>query len=813
MYLSVGGCCVREKNKNRNMDLLILFLCVFYCILCIPQHRPQIKPDEGWGSRPIPGKDWGTSTLCEDAIVDELLERVEEACRLAGVRDSLGGLPIMPGGLDMEDDFDGVCLVDDEEDVFMSEQQQDEQRIFRKRKELSFAKRKRMSLWARASQEGGSLLSQYASLSSLNNNARRRRTTTTTMALSNRFDQGELPLLHEYKGSFPVRQSSSSCLAEVVDSSSEPVDEPDHDHQVVSDESILVPILSFLSESELLCTASLVCTSWAAAATTAHAGHMMASVGYISNDNCGDRDDDDDDEEDQDIADGSTTKHVSSMDRDWRYLTRLFPWACFLSSGAFKRVFRVYNSVMGAEEAVSVMDVDAIVDKKTIAAELVVSAMLSAIARRGICPNFVVLHGVFTLPYDVPESHWGCETRKRPKGAKFQVGKKLGRPPREPKETFPGRYQFMRMELCSEGDFEEYLKRQRAECLCPDIARTSLFQIAFALHAAADRCCLKHYDIKLLNVFVQQINHPTTREEESSNVVLKYGLGSHVFSLRMTAENAFFAKLADYGTANIQAESTGLPVTIAQFTTLENTPPDYMILGDAAKQGHGHDNFGLGLCMLHLFTGHAPYEEILEDVTCPPMLKRKLRNIWENESVAEYSVVRSVILSDVYKDERGHIVEGEPDETLYDTLYRFLVLFGVPQDKFEQRKCPAVWKAISEALEGTRSGGRARSRQGTDVTQYERDRQKYSLLSGTNAYIARARQSLDAMSGGMELLFELCSFNPETRTTALQVLNSNFMKPLRGEGGEDDATNGTEDNDDVVLSYTAFATCTHSSVR
>ena len=82
---------------------------------------------------------------------------------------------------------------------------------------------------------------------------------------------------------------------------------------------------------------------------------------------------------------------------------------------------------------------------------------------------------------------------------------------------------------------------------------------------------------------------------------------------------------------------------MVHFTTLENTPPDFMILGDDATQGHEHDCFGLGLGMLHLFTGFRPYEEILEDVKCPPHLKARLRNIWENESASGYAVIRTVI--------------------------------------------------------------------------------------------------------------------------------------------------------------------------
>ena len=105
-----------------------------------------------------------------------------------------------------------------------------------------------------------------------------------------------------------------------------------------------------------------------------------------------------------------------------------------------------------------------------------------------------------------------------------------------------------------------------------------------------------------------------------------------MFHLRMHSSTALIAKLADYGTSVLKTTSDGFPITAYQFTTLENTPPDYLILGNNAKQGHGNDCFGLGLCMLHLFTGHEPYEVILqsagEEVDADKLaLARLLKNV------------------------------------------------------------------------------------------------------------------------------------------------------------------------------------------
>lgn len=437
-----------------------------------------------------------------------------------------------------------------------------------------------------------------------------------------------------------------------------------------------------------------------------------------------------------------------------------------------------------------------------IAAELAVSSLLSDLVRRGVCPNFIITRGVFNCPYAPPESHWGSEDNRAPKGLKYSPHRN-GRPPRQPSEGNPGRYHYVRMELCDCGDAEEYIKGRPNALIKSELAQCLLFQVAFALHAAADRCSMKHYDIKLLNIFLQKIQ--CDGNNNTGDIILRYGLGSHVFSLKMQAEDAIYAKLADYGTANVKPESNGQPVTIGQFTTIENTPPEFMILGDKATQGHGHDNWSLGLVMLHLFTGDAPYEELMEECICPPALKKRLRRIWEDEDVEGYEVIRSVILSDVEVDEAGHIMEGEPDETPYDTLYRFLVLFGLPGDAYRRKDCPKVWDAIFETLVGSSKpaserGNGTKRKKGPDASQYSRDCRKYSVRTGSNKSIARARHALESMEGGLELLFGLCNFDPTKRMSAMDVLNSNFMTPLREKPGT------YYENGATIRSFTAFST-------
>jgi serine/threonine protein kinase len=371
-----------------------------------------------------------------------------------------------------------------------------------------------------------------------------------------------------------------------------------------------------------------------------------------------------------------------------------------------------------------------------------------------------------------------------------------------------GKYQYIRMEFCNCGDVEEFMKPDRHGYLDPIAAQGLVFQVAFALYVAAERFSLKHYDMKNLNIMLQKVD-----VANPGRLVLRYGLGAHVFAVRMPSNAPVIAKLADFGTSDIKAESNGKPVTPLQFTTFENTPPDFIILGDLATQGHGHDNFAFGLCVLHMFTGEMPYEEILDSVVCPPTLKRLLRLKLEDENVPGYSVLRSIILLDVCKDEDGNIVDGDPDEKFYDTLYRYLVLFGIPEDKFKRDQCPVVWDAIEEALEGkpfaTRKGARkakaaVKRSKAPDAAQFAKDRKQFSISHGKNKLIARARASLEKMPGGMDVLLNLCRFDPARRATAMDVLNSPFMENLRESPGS--SLDSLYSPSDKVCTYSAFST-------
>merc|ERR1712051_1053604 len=121
-----------------------------------------------------------------------------------------------------------------------------------------------------------------------------------------------------------------------------------------------------------------------------------------------------------------------------------------------------------------------------------------------------------------------------------------------------------------------------------------------------------------------------------------------------------------------------------------------------------------------------------------------------------HDVVRSAMFD---SDEHGAEVE---DQTLYDTLYRFLVLFGVPERQSGTKKPEKVWVAINSTLLPPKT---PRAKKCPDTEVFHKDRKKYSLTHGSHKRIADARRRLLGMDGAMELLLSLVSFDPKKRAT------------------------------------------------
>ena len=290
------------------------------------------------------------------------------------------------------------------------------------------------------------------------------------------------------------------------------------------------------------------------------------------------------------------------------------------------------------------------------------------------------------------------------------------------------------MEFCSGGDVESLLRKY--SILSIESTRSYLFQMFFAVYTCREQLALRHFDIKLLNFFItngssllpsherNMVNHNSKsfsyKRQSKKDILLQIDFGDMQFLLPINSTSLDLVKLSDFGTSFIGTETLNDPITIQQFTTIENTPPEYFILGSVARQAYSADTFCLGLSMLHLMTGDEPYEELLKDIVCPKYLANNLLSIWckANQSIDNPyyiidELVKSLDVSDdpdeVYPESSTQAQEQPIDlqylshsgAVLFNTLYRYLVLFGNRPNFFTE--CPwksnVIWIAICEALE------------------------------------------------------------------------------------------------------------------
>lgn len=306
--------------------------------------RPSVGRQDAWGSRPFNDHDWGASEPCKSIIIKRLFDSFKQLRNQAGFDDEGSGQSSCNDfesscpGLDFEatspyrDEFlspsssstnnaeideplsSRIDLHVAELDKHNSERANElfPNRAVRRR-QTTFAKHRRMSLFASARNPAYNLPKHRKSLFA------QEPFPTTTQNL----------LLESAPDFFsnPTSVISESFSENLGDNKKPPLE----------NEEVLELIFDFLEEHELFVIASLVSTKWSDVATQSHAKLMLASVA-----NCNEEKLDGDD-------------NTRSSRRSWNYLTTSFPWACFLSEGAFKRVYKVFNSTCQAEEAISVM--------------------------------------------------------------------------------------------------------------------------------------------------------------------------------------------------------------------------------------------------------------------------------------------------------------------------------------------------------------------------------------------------------------------------------------------------------------------------
>ena len=286
---------------------------------------------------------------------------------------------------------------------------------------------------------------------------------------------------------------------------------------------------------------------------------------------------------------------------------------------------------------------------------------------------------------------------------------------------------------------------QQIDRLSAEWARGALFQMMHSLYAAQERLTLRHYDVKALNFLLKpakdavadlasrpggrssgevddipaegavlSVEISSDGDSSSGNSLrISYGIDGQRCVLRLASSPSASSsasaaasplttrfpeawgalsggdavvKLADYGTADTRPESLGTPIKPYHFTTLENAPPEYMLLGDACVQGYEADAWGLGLCAVHLLTGAAPYEEVMAAVRCPVPLREAMLQLWTSASGGaaggsggrKKKGAAAAGGSDVTPTYRalGTVLAHDEDNIVADTLYRILVLCG-----------------------------------------------------------------------------------------------------------------------------------------
>jgi hypothetical protein len=269
--------------------------------------------------------------------------------------------------------------------------------------------------------------------------------------------------------------------------------------------ALLSAVLAWVGPNELA-SASAVSITWATAVAYAQADILCAQTEALSS-----------------IDNNSSSSSKASTALTWKATdtTTRFPWGCYLAEGAFKQVYKVYNVARQRQEAMSVMNVQAITDAESgavIAQELRMGVLASSLVRRRICPNFVETYGFFRCSEAPCISVWGSATNKAPLGidpilaidsssantvANKKAAGRKGKASKAIKGTETLRYQYIGMELCESGDIEEYIRAAPDTILPLQQVMPMLFQMIFSLFAGRHEYSMRHYDIKLLNFLVR----------------------------------------------------------------------------------------------------------------------------------------------------------------------------------------------------------------------------------------------------------------------------------------------------------------------
>ena len=363
-----------------------------------------------------------------------------------------------------------------------------------------------------------------------------------------------------------------------------------------------------------------------------------------------------------------------------------------------------------------------------------------------------------------------------------------------PRLTHPdASYLFIRMELCTGGDAENFLKGLEVNTIRSDIsagawALSLAWQLCFALFSARDRLSLRHFDIKLLNVLLA-----LPKTSQATSLLYIFGERHIVLKLGSDEESGLLAKLSDWGTASTDAVAAVTPpfATSSSWTTLENSPPEFFLSSDDARAGWGPDSWALGLSLLHSLLGIAPYEEAMVNVTAPKVIREALLKVWKSGN--NFRVLRAVCDGDTVTY-----------TLLADTLWRFAILIGPPSLSVSGGTIAMILRSAANCLEEEIASSvpiaalpsrstRGRSTKASTTTTtlplstssplssadlslaqkaWVKDSNEWALATGTAPVLLRARQRAETGAKGLwSLITSFLSWNPSTRPTMRAALS------------------------------------------
>jgi hypothetical protein len=159
--------------------------------------------------------------------------------------------------------------------------------------------------------------------------------------------------------------------------------------------------------------------------------------------------------------------------------------------------------------------------------------------------------------------------------------------------------------------------------------------------------------------------------------------------------------------------------------------------------------------------------------------------LWETKDTRSAYYVIAELLDSLDDDADG--ATSPPGMVLYDTFYRYLVLFGIPEE-FITSPEETLWAGNPVVGAVTKAFGMTAKRQTKAQSacraQYEEDRRQWGLEAGQNHVIVSARKRLEFL--GEEAAFILKSmvqFDPSARCSMLDALTSLLFDPLRNKPG------------------------------